>query len=907
MVTRSIRIAAVVFALLASHAAAAPARPAPALPAPTGAIVNVSTEAQLRASVSGLHSNTTIVMAPGTYVLTTTLYINGTFTNVGLRGATGNADDVVLAGPGMTNDSLQFGVWVGGNVQGVTIADMTIRDISNHPIVFNAGTQSPLVHNVHLVNAGQQFVKSNPTGTGGGVDNGVVEYSVIEFETTSRDDYTNGVDVHTGRNWIIRHNLFRNIRAPGSGPMAGPAVLMWNGSANSIVEGNTFINCQREIAFGLVTRTPDDHSGGLIRNNFIYRDTTLAGGDVSIGVFDSPGTRVLHNTVIASGSYPSRIEYRFPDTTGVVIANNLLDGAVQARDGASGAVSNNVTTASRLLFVNAPLGDLHLTAAAAPGIAKVPFLPDASTDFDADARPQGSVADVGADEYRSSPAVVPTIALSATSVESGGVVTVTVADGPGFALDWVGVYATTDDDTTFQSWRYLSGTQSPPGTGLAEATFPVTMPTTAGAYNLRLFQNNGFTLLAASATVTVGAPPTLGVSTTTVASAGMLMASVAGGPGFALDWVGVYGTVDSDLTYQSWQYLNGTQTPPVVGLTDAAFPVAMPATPGLYNLRLFRNNGSTRLATSTTVTVGTPPTVSVTPTTVAPGGVVMAEIEGAPGFVLDWVGVHEASASDSEYESWEYLSGTQTPPDHGLTNATLAVAMPATPGVRNLRLFQNNGSTRLATSAAITVAAPSVATIAVSTTTVSPGDVVTATIGNSPGYALDWLGVYGTGDSDSAYQSWRYLSGTQTPPDSPVTAASFAVTMPTTPGPYDLRLFQNNGLMRVATSTTITVGPPPSLGVGPTTVAAGGVVTTTVTGGPGYALDWVGVYGTGDPDLTYQSWRYLSGTQVPPASPLTDASFTVTMPVIPGTYNLRLFRNNGSTWLATSETVTVTP
>ncbi len=51
----------------------------------------------------------------------------------------------------------------------------------------------------------------------------------MEYDTTSRDDYTNGVDVHTGDNWIIRHNLFRNIRAP-QGALAGPAILMWNAS-----------------------------------------------------------------------------------------------------------------------------------------------------------------------------------------------------------------------------------------------------------------------------------------------------------------------------------------------------------------------------------------------------------------------------------------------------------------------------------------------------------------------------------------------------------------------------------------------------------------------------------------------------------------------------------------------------
>ncbi|MEQ1573170.1 MAG: right-handed parallel beta-helix repeat-containing protein [Vicinamibacterales bacterium] len=400
-------LAFAVLGMLPNLSTAAPARPAPPLPLPSGFIVNVSSEPELLAAMATLASNTTIVLAPGTYRLRKTLYINGTFTDVGIRGATENPDDVVLIGPGMTDGSVHFGVWVGGNVQGVTIANLTIRDVFRHPIVLNAGTQSPLIHNVRLVNAGQQFVKSNPNPAGGGVDNGIVEYSVIEYDSTSRDDYTNGVDVHTGRNWIIRHNLFRNIRAPKAGTLAGPAILMWNGSANTIAEGNTFINCQREIAFGLVTRTPDDHRGGMIRNNVIYRDPSMAGGDVGIGVFDSPNTQVLHNTIIASGTYPSRIEYRFPDTTGVVIANNLLDGAIQSRDGALATIAGNVISAARTLFQDAAAGDLRLTAAAAASITKVPATAECPVDFDGDPRPPGSVTDVGADEYRLREATAP--------------------------------------------------------------------------------------------------------------------------------------------------------------------------------------------------------------------------------------------------------------------------------------------------------------------------------------------------------------------------------------------------------------------------------------------------------------------------------------------------------------------
>jgi len=403
MTMRALRRAATLsmaaWAVAAVSAVAGPVSPAPPLPAPAGAVVNVSTVAQLQNAVAAIASNTTIMIAPGTYPLTSTLYVNGTFTNVAIRGATGNHDDVVIVGKGMnaaSDGGVPFGIWVGGDVHAVTIADLTIRDLFYHPIILNPSVHAPLIHNVRLVNAGQQFVKANPNGTGGGIDNGIVEYSTIEYDATSRDDYTNGVGVHTGTNWIVRHNLFRNIRAP-QGLLAGPAVLMWNGTSNSIVDGNTFVNCQREIAIGLSDRSPPDHSGGVVRNNFIYRAPGV-GGDAAILVADSAGTQVLHNTVLISNGYPNAIEYRFAGASGVVIANNLLDGAVLARDGATGTVSGNVTSASAAMFVDPVSGNLHLKSTAIAALDKVATPPSsAMTDWDGDVRPAGAT-DVGADE-----------------------------------------------------------------------------------------------------------------------------------------------------------------------------------------------------------------------------------------------------------------------------------------------------------------------------------------------------------------------------------------------------------------------------------------------------------------------------------------------------------------------------
>ena len=52
----------------------------------------------------------------------------------------------------------------------------------------------------------------------------------------------------SGANWIVRHNLFRNIVAP-AGELAGPAVLVWNASNGTLTEGNRFLNCARGIAW----------------------------------------------------------------------------------------------------------------------------------------------------------------------------------------------------------------------------------------------------------------------------------------------------------------------------------------------------------------------------------------------------------------------------------------------------------------------------------------------------------------------------------------------------------------------------------------------------------------------------------------------------------------------------------
>ena len=334
---------------------AGPVDPVPPLPAPTGTVVHVSTEPQLQAAVRNLVSNTTILIAAGTYRLTGTLHIgNRPLVNVALRGATGRRDDVVLVGPGMRNPSYGAapnGIWTGNGVQSVLIANLTVQEFYFHPVILNPGTTAPRLYNVRLRDGGQQLLKSNPHAFGRGNDNGIVEY------LRSRVQRHQSRLLHERRRCPRRARMDhpaqpvsqysrsdRSARGAGDPDVAG--------SRDTIVEGNTFLNCQREIALGLVPTTPNDHTGGVVRNNFIYKESWVQ-GDAGINIFDSPNTRVLHNTVLTSGTYPHAIEYRFPDTTGVLIANNLVDAAIRARDGASATLQNNLTTARFDMFRNA--------------------------------------------------------------------------------------------------------------------------------------------------------------------------------------------------------------------------------------------------------------------------------------------------------------------------------------------------------------------------------------------------------------------------------------------------------------------------------------------------------------------------------------------------------------------------
>ena len=123
-----------------------------------------------------------------------------------------------------------------------------------------------------------------------------------------------------------------------------------------------------------------------------------------------------------------------------------------------------------------------------------------------------------------------------------------------------------------------------------------------------------------------------------------------------------------------------------------------------------------------------------------------------------------------------------------------------------------------------------------------------------------------------------------------------------------MRLFSNDGYVRLAISSPIVVaGVGVTLSATPATVARGGTLTATWSGIPNTsARDWIGLYTPGAAATAYLQWMYVSCAKTASVGRSAGVCpFIVPGTVAPGTYQLRLFANDGYTLRATSPNVMV--
>ena len=396
--------------------------------------VTVRNVAELYSAISTANSggDTDIKLEDGTYTLDNALWVEAE--GVKVSSVSGNRSAVIIEGEGMNGSvSHIFGV-AGSNF---TVENLTLRKVANHAVQIHGemNVNSPIIRNVHIQDTYEQMIKVSYDSSlpSNGSQNGLVEKCLFEYTAgIGPQYYIGGVDAHNATNWIIRDNMFRDIRSP-SQDLAEHAIHFWSNSQNTLVERNLIINCDRGIGFGLGDR---GHIGGIIRNNMVYHDTSEGFADVAVSLESTTNAQVYNNTIYMKNSYSNAIEHRFAATTGLTIINNLTNKAITARDGASAAVSNNITNAVASWFVNPSAGDLHLNYAVPSVVDQGQGIEGLTDDFDKTKRPQGIGYDIGADEYASE-IIDPSADIKANdadgpiTVSSGATININVSLDPG--------------------------------------------------------------------------------------------------------------------------------------------------------------------------------------------------------------------------------------------------------------------------------------------------------------------------------------------------------------------------------------------------------------------------------------------------------------------------------------------
>lgn len=365
---------------------------------PSASQVEVRNTAELVAALGEAKRGQTLMLADGTYDLSSVEPLRIRVDSVGLYGASRDPAKVILKGQGFggsnTNEEM-----IKIEAAHSTLAYVTIRDVRANGLKIQSGANTGLlVHNVNFIDICERSIKGPdvPVSVGG-----IVRYCLFEQVTpitgaipnlNANGDYIAGMDMMKIEGWRIHDNTFKNIRGMNGGGRA--AVFLWNGCKNVVVERNLFIGCDRAVAFGNPSGPTSDMDGGVIRNNFI-----VAGAGIAIEVCHSNSSSIYHNTVYSTNPSFNRTLFFFENAAGNAVKNNLVMGRISIENGTAPDTAGNLFVASAPnWFIHPASGNLRLASTATAAIDKGVPLP-VTDDFDGQART--GTPDIGADEYAS--------------------------------------------------------------------------------------------------------------------------------------------------------------------------------------------------------------------------------------------------------------------------------------------------------------------------------------------------------------------------------------------------------------------------------------------------------------------------------------------------------------------------
>ncbi len=515
----------------------------------------------------------------------------------------------------------------------------------------------------------------------------------------------------------------------------------------------------------------------------------------------------------------------------------------------------------------------------------------------------------------------------------GSTFAATVVDGPGNRLDWVGLYPVGGATSARVNWFYLNGSKTAPAAGVTEATVMFSAPTTPGAYQVRLFANDGTSAIATSGTLTVTAAPALSINNVSVTegNSGTTTATftVTLSPVNSSQTVTVnYATANGTATTANSDYVStsGSLSFSPSAATRTISVTINGDTAHEANETFFVNlSGAVNATIGQAQGVGTivnndsapAPTITV-PSSVSPGANFGANISNGPGNALDWVGLFPVGGNASTRIDWFYLNGQKTAPTSGQSTATVTFRAPSAPGNYDVRLYANNVATLLAASLPVAVAAAPTLTINnVSVTEGNSGTTnATFTVTLSPANASQTVTVnYATvnGVATTGNNDYAATNGSLTFSPS-VATRTFTVPIngDTVNEPTETFVVSLSGAVNAVIGDAQGMGtivnddgpPTPAVSV-PSSVSPGNTFAASVTNGPGNPMDWVAFFPVGGGSSNRIDWFYLNGEKTAPVRGLSTAAVTFRAPSSPGTYEVRLYANNVTSLLATSQPLPV--
>jgi subtilisin family serine protease len=477
--------------------------------------------------------------------------------------------------------------------------------------------------------------------------------------------------------------------------------------------------------------------------------------------------------------------------------------------------------------------------------------------------------DNGYTRAATSPTVVvvagaPTLIVDNTTTTSGANITATLINGAGGAGDWLAFASTSAPNNGYLTFAYI-------GTGVTTRTWTVAAPAIAGTYEFRLFLNNGFTRAATSPPITVmaGAPAVTSLSPSAAPIGGAAFTLTVNGSGFTASSVARWNGSDRATTYVGPTQLTAAiPANDLIAQTSAQIHVFTPAPGG-------------GLSSALPFQVAPPPTLAVDVPTAMAGTPVTVTLSGGFGGATDWLALAQTGAPNSSYGQWVYVGA-------GVTTRPWTVTLPPAAGTYEFRLFLNGGYTRLATSPSIVVTpAPNPVPVVMS---FSP---VRAIVG-----APITLTVNGNGFTSASTLRWNNLDRPTTFVSETQLRTSLSANDVAMVGTAQVSVASPAPGGGLSAALPFEIAPAPVLTVSAVTAAPGSTVTVTLTGGAGGPTDWLAVAATGAGNSTYLNWTYVGDG-------VTSRTWTVTMPTTPGTYEFRLFLNNGYVRVATSPPISV--